>query len=408
MRSFITLASAIVCTGALAQPMLNTECPVERSIRLPSGGTGLHMSADCKTAYILPPEAGKVTLDGITSSATLERCKELRILLKGLKGFTKDLAKEKSDAEISDILNRRNDLLSILGEEFGKTHAVRASLLYRSGYQDYVEKVRERNSHLPVTFKALPLKDTRLSFSSADDIQGLPMILSASIPGEEVMSGSVTGVVDLNLIGACPLTGAVGNRISPLVSSRKFASALPAQLKYSYDLVTTAHYEVSFNRGLLASQIRSVSSSGGFFRTETVSKLVSKTRSTSWFRYRELCDDTRACEKFHDQNVLDLKARLVDEVLSNITLAKFDVPLSPEAAGMPGRTGSDVGSENLKKCPHEYCQIAAGVLDVASATFGGTNKVDQYVRTHEHWAGETVTSNRAMSFSGSMGFEAED
>ena len=116
------------------------------------------------------------------------------------------------------------------------------------------------------------------------------------------------------------------------------------------------------------------------------------------------CDDDRVCERAKTETALQIKQRLMQEVVDNIALAQLGYSVKPSEAGEPGRTGSSVASEALKKCFHPYCQVGAIVLDIAGATVGGSSKTDTYISTHNHTVTEEVSESRPVEFVGTMGF----
>lgn len=442
MKTIYLALAALSGITAYAQPMLISSCPEAKNIRLPDNHNGFYMSADCKTAYVLPPAAGSVTLHGITGSATLGRCSELSTAIRTLRRITKELSLETkkklneveaedssynprgpilgrrpieeapevdlTDAEVVALYVKKKELMESVIRDFGNTPGAEASLLFSSDSGEILTKFRSMNKRLAINFMQVPVKETKLTFlSTTSEDKNLPIFLFANFPEGQAMNGSVSGKVVLSLLGACPLAGSF-DTISPFVTTDQFTAALPARLEYQYDLVSTIHYRAEYHRGGLAENIRKNSTRGGFFDSKTISKYSTSTRTEDWFKYFYKCDDSRVCEEQHDNNIIAIKERLMGDVLSNIALMKFDYPLAPEAAGKPGETGAQVASENLKKCPNIYCQIAAGVLDVMQATLGSESKVDNYINKENHWAWEDVKENRAIPFTGTMGFIAKE
>lgn len=450
MKTIITMATLAVFAGLAdvqAQPVLSSNCPVAKRIRMPLGGSGFHMSADCRTVYVLPPETGGIKLTSFSESASLQRCKELDGVLKNLREINTRLTAATSvkaespqrpsgfdpygplvtypnstgndreevkltEEEMISLLQRKKDITDSLLKEYGSTPAIKVGLLYSTGYADYLEKVRGRNRHLDLNFEIVPLKKTRLIFNTTKKGEAdFPIALKADFPTSdehETVNQSVTGEVELSLFGACALRSPFSGKIPSYLNSRSFAAHLPAKLSYEYDLMTTVKYKATYSKGGLAEKVRESSTKGGFFSSKTVSKLSSTTRTDSWFEYSYSCDEARACEEAHDVNILELKGRLIDEVISNIALVKFEYPLAPESAATPGTNGAGTASGELKKCHHKYCMIAAGVLDVANATLGQTSKVDSYINNERHWSIEEVTTSKAYPYQGSMGFAPKD
>jgi hypothetical protein len=446
------LALSLLSVGSLhAQAILSQSCEFSKDIKLPLNTSGHYMSADCKTVYILPPENGEVVFEGFTESASIKRCNELDVAMKNLGKITKKLTsaeiftsrvasvEEDSDNEdapfpgwgdlpsdwkepaqdyvtlkeqdILTLLLERQTLAHQLVKEFGTIPGVVVQLNYRTGYGDLVQKYKDLNRNLAVDFKVLPLKNTYFKFNSPTfkDSQ-FPMALSSgfAIDQGELMSGSTSGSVELSLLGACPLRSPYSGKMPRTLSAQKIAPLLTANLSYEYELLTTLTYEASISRGGLAKKIRDVSTTGGFFSTKSASKLITTSTTESWFVYKGYCDDSRACERAHQENVLDIKKRLMDEVLGNISLVKIGLDLVPQAANAPAQNGARTSADEVKKCPHVYCQVAGAVLGILSDSLGRTSKVDSYINNESHFATETQLTRKPFAYQGSMGFSPKD
>ncbi|MES2527014.1 MAG: hypothetical protein V4598_07990 [Bdellovibrionota bacterium] len=445
LTSIVLVSGLFTAASAMAQPAITTSCPIARKIKVPANSNGFYLSRDCKTVYVLPPEKGNLTLEGVTESALIQRCGELDVALKNLKTITARLTEARaqetetvpeetdsfdpsrplssyfpdnsrvstpalSEDELIVLLKERQKEAERIVTNFGGITGLYANLLYTTGYGDHLAKYRELNAALNLNIMQVPLKNTKFSFSTPLFREGeSSVIMNSSFPASEEgsMNGSVSGMVELSLLGACKLRDYAG-KIPRRLSSYKFSAALPARLSYEYDLQTTIKYTAEYHRGGLAEQIRKVSTKGGFFTSSSLSKMITTTKTDGWFRYKSECDESRACKELEDINVIEIKKRLMDEVISNIALVKHQTILLPEGAPGPGRNGASVASSELKKCYHIYCQIGAAVLDIANATFGGTSKVDQYINKESHWETETQETRKAFSYVGTMGFAPKE
>lgn len=447
----LLLLSSMVSTAGLAQAVLSQTCDISSKIKLPANSSGFYMSADCKTAYILPPEIGTVSISGISESSSLQRCDELDAILKNMKALSKRITSAnlsisqdtprpqapapqgwgtgigsstptpapvpnqstelpKTEAEIVALLEQRQQVAKELMEEFGSTPAAVVQLNYKSGYGELLNQTRKLNSSLGLNISALPLSNTHFSFRSPDfKTSSVSMALSSGFPvlPTDLMNGSTSGSVELSLLGACPLRG-YGDRLPRRITASKIAPLMVAAMSYEYELISTSKYKASYHKGGLAKKIKEFSTKGGFFKTSSASKLTTSAKSESWFNYESYCDDSRACEPAHQENIISIKQRLMDEVLSNITLVKIGYELQPTAAATPGRNGSSVAAEEVKKCPHIYCQAAGAVLSIASASLSETSKTDSYINKETHWVEETEVTKKPFKHFGSMGFEVKD
>ena len=61
-KTLLTLAVLSVPVTAMAMPSLRDDCQFSSPIQ--SGGADILFSQNCKTAYVAPPNTGKVTLSG--------------------------------------------------------------------------------------------------------------------------------------------------------------------------------------------------------------------------------------------------------------------------------------------------------------------------------------------------------
>lgn len=447
MKKYLLPLTFLIAGQVQAQAVLTTSCPVAAKIKRPVNSTNVYMSADCKTAYVLPPETGSVKLVGFTQSASLARCASMDTAMRnlneingkitsarldrnepqetpdmglpgglggmgGLDGYAQPQTQvPMTEEELTALLMERKQIAEDIIKEYGQMSGIVAQLNFSTGYAELLKSFKDKNKDLGIDFQALPLKNTHFNFNTPTfNATQNSMALSAgmAIKQDQLMNGSASGSVELSLLGACPLRSKLSGKLPATLSTSKFSSFLTANLSYEYELITTVKYDAEYNRGGMASKIRETSTKGGFFKTSTSSKLITTATSNSWFNYVGYCDDSRACDSAHQENILDIKKRLMDEVLANISLVKIGYDLAPEAAGMPGRNGASTASEALKKCQHMYCQIGGAVLDIANSTFGGTNKYDSYVNKEKHWAKESLETKKPFSYQGSMGFAPRD
>ncbi len=453
MKKYLLPLSFVIMGQASAQGLLSNNCSVTEKIKRPANATNFYMSEDCKTAYVLPPESGTVTAVGFSESAVLDQCRSLDTAIKNLNELNARITSAKiageeeedsapdiglggglpgglgglgglgdygqsstsrepiTEEELIELYVKRKAQAEKIIKEYGQTSGVIAQLQFSTGYKDLITASDKKNKDLGITFKGLPLKNTKFNFSSpAFNANQYPIALSSgmAIKQDQMMNGSASGSVELSLLGACPLRNRLTGKIEEKIPTKKFSALLIANLSYEYELVTTVKYTASYSKGGMAQKIRESSTKGGFFKTSTSSKLITKASSNSWFNYYYSCDDSRACEESHQENIMDIKKRLMDEVLGNISLVKIGYELTPEAAGTPGRNGASTASEAIKKCQHMYCQIGGAVLDIANSTFGGTNKYDSYVNKESHFVEETAETKKPFSYMGSMGFAPKD
>ncbi|MNL72866.1 hypothetical protein D3C87_1982490 [compost metagenome] len=78
--------------------------------------------------------------------------------------------------------------------------------------------------------------------------------------------------------------------------------------------------------------------------------------------------------------------------------------MSVPSPGAPGAHGATVASSALKKCPNQYCQLAAVALDILDATFGSSSTNSTYINQNNFWAKEDVAETKTLPFTGSYTF----
>lgn len=99
MKHFIYLSLLFYQPG-FTQPLFSSSCEVAAEVVVLLKSPGFFMSDDCRTAYILPPTKGSVTVNGATVG-NLDRCKEVSAL------------NDKSDeAVVNDLYRQRQKALS--------------------------------------------------------------------------------------------------------------------------------------------------------------------------------------------------------------------------------------------------------------------------------------------------------
>lgn len=404
----ILLSSSSVFAGG---PLFASSCDVASQVRIPPYAQGFFMSKDCKTAYVLPPAQGQEIINGRTVG-NLQRCSEIRDLNKILtainNGVKAAVSGKADDAKLTDLLNQRKQVLTEYGD-LANTLGSSVELNFDMSINDNVNNFRNYNDGLGVNFVPVNIKEIDLAWNQKASVDPeMRIAFNQDVPvadANNIGSGSFSARLDLSLFGACPLVDPFTKDMPRKLRVADLAGVVTPNITYKYEVGATYKYTARFNRGALANNIRSSSSSGGFFNTSTASSLIETAESSGWFSLDMDCDDSRVCDQAKIETALQIKQRLMQEVLDNIALAKFGVPAwtAPEA-GTPGKNGASVAADGLRKCTHPYCQAGAILLDVASAAFGGTSKTDAYISNNSHDDFEKVEISTPVTLTGSMGF----
>lgn len=410
MKHWALISILISGSAMAAGPQFSTTCEVAKDIRVPGNSQGFFMSQDCKTVFVLPPAQGTSTITGRTSG-NLGRCSEVRTLNKSLGDINKEIGaaiKGKiDDAVLNELYVRRKKLLSEYGD-LANTLGASVEMNFDMAVDSSLQKFREYNDGLGVNIVPVSLKEIKLAWNQKPD-QDPDMRVAFNqdltvADANSIGSGSFSASLDLSLFGACPLRDPFTKEMPTRLRAKDFAGIITPNVTYKYEIGANYTYVARYNRGALAKKIRQSSSSGGFFRTSTSSSLIETAESSGWFSLEMKCDDSRVCDQAKMETALQIKQRLMQEVLDGIALAKFGAPMAPVESGTPGKNGASTAADALRKCTNPYCQAGAVILDIASASFGGTSKTDSYIATNDHMSEERVDVTTPVQFSGIMGF----
>lgn len=405
------LFSILISGPALAAgPQFSTTCEVAKEIRVPGNSQGFFMSQDCKTVFVLPPAQGTHTITGRTSG-NLDRCQEVRTLNKSLGEINKQIStaiKGKiEDTTLNELYAKRKKLISEYGD-LANTLGASVEMNFDMAIDSNLKKFRDYNEGLGVNIVPVSLKEIGLKWNQkADQDPDMRVAFNQDLPvadSNNIGSGSFSARLDLSLFGACPLRDPFTKEMPSRIRASDLAGLITPNVTYKYEIGASYTYVAKYNRGALAKKIRESSSSGGFFKTSTSSSLIETAESSGWFSLDMKCDDSRVCDQAKIETALQIKQRLMQEVLDGIALARFGVPMAPIESGTPGKNGASTAADGLRKCANPYCQAGAILLDIASAAFGGTSKTDSYISTNNHMSEERVDVTTPVSFNGIMGF----
>ena len=407
------LSTLFISTTAMAGPIYSTSCPEANKIKSPPNSGGYFMDKACTRVYLLPPAVGKMSVIGKTVG-DVSRCKEIKSFTRALRlvnnNINKGIRANVDEEKLKDLFDQRRMIVDEYSD-LSKTLGASIGLLFSNGIEDNVRAYKKLNSNLGLEFVSVQLRDTSLSFNQANPFDPeLKSIVNQSLPLlnlSNVGPGSFSVNANLNLFGACPLVDPFEGVIVD-ITPEDVAGIVTPNLVYKYEMGATYQYKASYNLAALAKKIVNSSTKGGLFKTSTSATLTESNDTSSWFKFEMTCDDSRVCDQAKQETSLQIKTRLMKEVLDQISLATMGYTVTPAQAGEPGRNGASTAAEGLRKCSNAYCQSAAVVLDVASSIFGGTSKTDQFIKSHDHFVEEVVSESRPVLFTGMMGFGAKE
>jgi flagellar hook-basal body complex protein FliE len=411
MKKIFLIGILMGSNFAFAGPIYSSHCQVAKDIQNPEGSSGFYMSADCKTAFILPPASGVTTIVGHTSG-NLKRCKEVDSFNKNLKQINKEINQALKSTENMEEIKRLYDLRSLTLEQYSdlsNTQGASIEMNFSMAISENLIAYQDLNSHVSVHFSPVVIKNVKLAWNELEKIDPSMKIAfnkSIPVPTSDINgSGSFNGRLDLSLFGACPLQDPFTQAFPKKLKLKNLAGLITPNVVYEYDLEATYKYTASYNLSTLASKIKKNSTSGGLFKTSSTSKLIETNESDSYFKFDMECDDQRICEQAKTETAFNIKLRLMKEVFDNISVTTLGY--NPILANIPtpGASGAQTAADALRKCPDTYCQAGAVVLDIAQSIFGGSSATEEYIKRNDHWAEEKVTEKRPVSFSGVMGFK---
>lgn len=399
----------------LAAPVISSSCPQAQKITEPRGAGAYFMSGDCSTAYVLPPELGKVSVVGATAMMDMNACGKIRKYNHALDKIDSQVAKlvatPNSADKVKELLDQRKQLADAYGPSLtslARSEALDVNLAFRMTLNESVQKYRDQNGGAGVAFQPIGLKNVKLYATSNKPFSpDMPPVLNSEVAAEEsgaIGAGGFNAKLRLSLAAACNLVDEFTGEIPSELEYDKVAGVLAISATYDYELQATYMLHASYNLGALARQIKSESTQGGFFSTAAMSGLINSESTSGWFNLSVSCDDSRVCEQVKLDQALQIKSDLMQQVLDNIAMFKIGA-FQPGSAASPGESGAGKAAGALRKCPNQYCQAAAIVLDVANATFGGTNKTDSYISANDSSQKMDISNAKPVTFTGNLGFE---
>lgn len=394
----------------LAGPVISSNCDAGKYLEVPSGSGGYYFDTSCTKVYVLPPLQGSMEVSGRTIG-DLGRCFEVKDFNKSISLINKNInnaIKEKSsDQELKNYLDQRQMILDQYSD-LSETLGASVELSFSSEIEKNVQTFKDLNPNSNLEFVSVTIKDAKIYFNNKDQVDPSAKIsFNKTIPldlNTNVGVGSFSGRLDLSLFGACPLVDPFTRSLPEKIKSRQLRGVITPNLVYKFQTNATFKYSATYNLSTLAKKIREVSTKGGLFKTSSTSSLIQTSESDGWFKLEMDCDDQRVCEVAKEETALQIKNRLIERVLSNISLSTMGTVINPSEAPTPGENGATVASKELKKCAHQYCQVAAVVLDVGSSIFGGTSKTDSFINQNNHSEKEEVTIKKPVEITGIMDF----
>jgi len=421
---FLTLIAVALglSTVALAQPSLYNSCSQVKITPVPNGA-GVFLSEDCKIAYVLPPLKGALTVTGMTVNESLRLCPAVQSSLnimadqaKRLEKLSKQIDENGSAADLLQEIKEVNALyaeINLIMKDYWKTEGSTGQAIYSAQHQELVKAYQKRNPK--VTFVAMPLAKAQLHFTRrvTDRTAAMPATLAFHVPGLEIpgneeqgnilFGGVASGQLVLSLIGACPFYDVQHQKMKVTrIEGKTLAPYFNGGVSYEYNLKVNKSYSASYHLANFMRRVQSSESSGGFFSTSTISKLIIEKESNDWFQFTLFSEDPR--HEFEDSLRATVKADLIDRAFKQIALLTVGPAEAAPDLIQPKANGAQAGAAALSKCPHLYCQVGAALLEVGNAIFGSTQAVSEFIQRNDFWAKEDVLESKMLPFMGTSVF----
>lgn len=171
-------------------------------------------------------------------------------------------------------------------------------------------------------------------------------------------------------------------------------------VKFAVKVEATASFEELFSR------IAKQTTKGGFFRTSSSSSVVNSLRSDEVVKVTIMDDGVLTADQ-RLELTNSVKDRIVQRGIDLV--AKEYLPNANfVSVAAPNENGADVAAKGIREtCKAKWCQVAAVVLDVSSAIFGGTSSIQSFVRERDIKVSEIITLETVYNSYGSIGLVVE-
>lgn len=233
----------------------------------------------------------------------------------------------------------------------------------------------------------------------APEMQGQPLL---EIPGQELASGGTLFInaagakLTLDKVAACQAfaykrptsvnLGALTDQVSAAVVAK-------AYLRYKAAL--RAKIEVKMNYAKFYELLVKTESKNGFFKTSTV-RSVSETLRASNDLVVKVSDEGAMTAEAKDALQAAIRDRVIQRALDFLN-PKY-VGVDPNATPAVPVAGAPQLANELRKCPNQWCQVGAVVVDLANSVFGGSTSIQNFVQSLNVTSTETYEKSDVFEF----------
>lgn len=321
-----------------------------------------------------------------TDANQKEYYKKQKKALAALESYKSEL-KSYNDLVV-DIVQVRTSLFDSYST-FGKLAGANARISYISSWDENLQKLRQENPG--INFQKTATKNAKLYFeivgtNALDGMNGIRAVSMAGTTDNGAVSfasfpESLSGSVELSLIGACPMVHPEYFDIDAANTSEMNYGLITS---YDYDVLFQAKATVTYNMYKLYQKIVSSGSSGGLFSSRSWSKIEERNffRDNLTISWNDPENSIPESEKIDREKEMQLSVlqRLSTLVLQNMP-SRGDVA----SAGSPGPHGAIVISDSLiKHCPqNKYCLAGAAIFKALDAIFGNSSATASYTKIQD-------------------------
>lgn len=320
-------------------------------------------------------------------------------------------------AKLQTQANATADSYLQIYSHFGTIEGATASMLFETKWQALIASYKSLNPNLDI--ERMPVEMTLTFTATRSTGASLPAVFSVSVPGlspelrssdlinalsdnSSVQIGdSLGGQIVFSALGACAV-GLVGTHP---VNVSQISPQLVANVTYKYYVQSERKYKVHYNLEELYKRIKSVSSSGGLFRSSYDTSVTNMSASDEVITVDIESDDPKNAFPDTADFILDVKRGVLDRALQQVARATLPrdatTSLPTISAGTPAAPEM---AKKLHECPNWYCQAGAIVLDLGSALFGGADASSKYIEQNHISNSESVSDKRMVPEYGGFSF----
>ncbi|RWX13626.1 hypothetical protein EHI42_19725 [Rhizobium hidalgonense] len=275
-------------------------------------------------------------------------------------------------------------------------------------------RLQQANAGSKTTFVPMRLLGGSLYAAGIDKNEAPDTLggVQVEIPGSPVDGGGTLFVsasgskLTLDAVSACQAFDYSIPKVTNLKEISEHLSAnvvAKAYLRYKALLGVSA--KVTMNYRKFYELIVTTKSTNGFFKTSTMKDISEKL----------VAQNDLSISVVDDNNILsaDAKAALVNGMRDRVIQRGLDlidakyVGIDKNASAASSKAGAKVAADELRKCPNQWCQAGAIVLDVAHAIFGGTSSMQTFVQNLNVNSNEEYNEKEAFEFVADLVFEPD-